>query len=351
MKELIKQYLDQGLSRRKLVSGLSALGMSTVAAKAVAQNLAPLGPGGGKTAAPARRRRPRRSAKSKATAASCSSSSSSRPASNTSSSIRRPATIRSSTRWSMCPRSRSSRASRKARSPPWRTATRARRAAPACVVVANIGLPNAMTQMVNTYKDQIPMLVAVASIDQNALGRDQWQETDHHELMTQPITKWFWQAQSTAAIAETTRRGAEIRFDAAVRAGVPVAADQYARPARQGADLGTQQIRRADAHPSRQGGCRESGAHADRSQESAASASATKSPGAAATKNWSNLPSCSARRSPARPVRSATGRSRSRPGIRCSSARCCAPCAFPASPTCCSISAIAGANWRRPAPS
>ncbi|HEX4146527.1 MAG TPA: hypothetical protein VHY91_23705, partial [Pirellulales bacterium] len=53
MKELIKQYLDQGLSRRKLVSGLSALGMSTVAAKAVAQNLAPLGPGGGKTAAPA----------------------------------------------------------------------------------------------------------------------------------------------------------------------------------------------------------------------------------------------------------------------------------------------------------
>jgi len=75
------------------------------------------------------------------------------------------------------------------------------------VVVANIGLPNAMTQMVNTWKDQIPMLVAVASVDQDALGRDQWQETDHHELMTEPITKWFWQAQSTAAIAETTRRG------------------------------------------------------------------------------------------------------------------------------------------------
>ena len=38
------------------------------------------------------------------------------------------------------------------------------------VVVANIGLPNAMTQMVNTYKDQIPMLVAVASIDQTRLA-------------------------------------------------------------------------------------------------------------------------------------------------------------------------------------
>ena len=64
-----------------------------------------------------------------------------------------------------------------------------------------------MTQMVNSWKDQIPMLVAVASVDQDALGRDQCQETDHHELMTEPITKWFWQAQTTAAIAETTRRG------------------------------------------------------------------------------------------------------------------------------------------------
>ena len=41
MKDLIKQYLDQGLSRRQLVSGLSALGMSSVAAKAMAQNLTP----------------------------------------------------------------------------------------------------------------------------------------------------------------------------------------------------------------------------------------------------------------------------------------------------------------------
>ena len=37
MKDLIKQYLDQGLSRRQLVSGLSALGMSSMAAKAKAE--------------------------------------------------------------------------------------------------------------------------------------------------------------------------------------------------------------------------------------------------------------------------------------------------------------------------
>src|SRR5258708_28220209 len=42
VKELIKQYLDNGISRRKLISGLTTIGMSAVAAKAMAQNLAPL---------------------------------------------------------------------------------------------------------------------------------------------------------------------------------------------------------------------------------------------------------------------------------------------------------------------
>jgi hypothetical protein len=51
MKDLFKRYLDQGMSRRQLVSGLSALGMSSVAAKAMAQNLAPAA--AGTTATPA----------------------------------------------------------------------------------------------------------------------------------------------------------------------------------------------------------------------------------------------------------------------------------------------------------
>jgi hypothetical protein len=38
MKDLIKQYLDHGTSRRQLMTGLSALGMSTVAARSVAQS-------------------------------------------------------------------------------------------------------------------------------------------------------------------------------------------------------------------------------------------------------------------------------------------------------------------------
>ena len=61
----------------------------------------------------------------------------------------------------------------------------------------------------------------------------------------------------------------EIRFHPAMRPGVPVAADQYAGRSCESASLGAQQIRRADAHPSRQGRCREGGAHADRSAEPA----------------------------------------------------------------------------------
>jgi thiamine pyrophosphate-dependent acetolactate synthase large subunit-like protein len=203
MKELIKQYLDQGLSRRQLVSGLSALGMSTVAAKAVAQNLSPLGQGGAPSAtaeAPAAIRDVEGNggalfvAQLKAAGVEHIFFNPSTgdhpifdalvdvPEINLIKGIQEGAVVAMADGYA--------RAS-------GRTGV---------VVVANIGLPNAMTQMINTWKDQIPMLVAVASVDQDALGRDQWQETDHIELMTEPITKWFWQMQSTAAIAETTRR-------------------------------------------------------------------------------------------------------------------------------------------------
>ncbi len=137
------------------------------------------------------------------------------------------------------------------------------------VIVANIGLPNAMTQMVNSWKDQIPILVAVASVEHDALGRDLTQETDHGEVMTQPITKWHWSAKTTAGIPETTRRGMKFASTAPVRPGVPVAADQRAARAGQGRDLGPGQVRRADAHPSRQGRRREDRARAHRGAQSA----------------------------------------------------------------------------------
>ena len=98
---------------------------------------------------------------------------------------------------------------------------RARRASTGVVVVANIGLPNAMTQMVNTYKDQIPMLVAVASIDQDALGRDQWQEIDHHELMTAADHQMVLAGAVDSGDGRDHAARAQIRLDPALRPGIP----------------------------------------------------------------------------------------------------------------------------------
>jgi thiamine pyrophosphate-dependent acetolactate synthase large subunit-like protein len=204
MKHLIKEYIDQGLSRRKLVSGLSALGMSTVAAKAVAQNLSPVAQGGAPAAAaeaPGAIREVEGNGgklfveQLKAAGVDHIFFNPSTgdhpifdalvdvPEINLIKGVQEGAVVAMADGYA--------RAS-------GRTGV---------VVVANIGLPNAMTQMVNSWKDQIPMLVAVASVEQDALGRDQFQETEHPELMTGPITKWFWQAQSTASIVETVRRG------------------------------------------------------------------------------------------------------------------------------------------------
>src|SRR5882672_4196741 len=43
---------------------------------------------------------------------------------------------------------------------------------PGVAVVPNVGLPNAMTQMVNTFKDRIPLLCVVAAFGQDRLGRE-----------------------------------------------------------------------------------------------------------------------------------------------------------------------------------
>src|ERR1700691_700241 len=204
MKDLIKQYLDQGMSRRQLVSGLSALGMSSVAASAVAQNLSPLGQGAATpsaTDAPAAIREVAGNGGKLFVEQLKSAgveyiffnpSTGDHPIFDALVDVPEITLIKGVQEGAVVAMADGyARASGKT----------------GVAVVANIGLPNAMTQMVNSWKDQIPMLVAVASIDQDALGRDQWQETQYYQVMTEPITKWFWQAQSTAAIAETTRRG------------------------------------------------------------------------------------------------------------------------------------------------
>jgi thiamine pyrophosphate-dependent acetolactate synthase large subunit-like protein len=85
--------------------------------------------------------------------------------------------------------------------------------------VANVGLPNGVTQLVNTYKDRIPLLLVVGAFPQEQVGRDGPQEYEHQENMLAPLTKWYWQAQSVAGIPETVRRA--LKF-AATPPGGPV---------------------------------------------------------------------------------------------------------------------------------
>ncbi len=197
MKDLIKRYLDDGMSRRQLVTGLSALGMSSVAANSVAQSLETFGQG-----APAAAVRQVKGtggalfvAQLKAAGVEFVFFNPStgdypifdalvdEPGIQLIKGIHEGAVVAMADGYA--------RASGK----------------PGVVIVANIGLPNAMTQMVNSWKDQIPVLVAAASVEQETLGRDLMQETDYVETMTSPITKWHWAAKTTAGIPETLRRG------------------------------------------------------------------------------------------------------------------------------------------------
>src|SRR6516225_11986550 len=198
MKDLIKQYLDNGISRRQLMTGLSALGMSSVAVKSVAQSLAPVAQA---AAAPGAMRSMKGTGGAlfvqqlKAAGVEHIFFNPStgdypifdalvdEPGIQLIKGIHEGAVVAMADAYA--------RVSGK----------------PGVVIVANIGLPNAMTQMVNSWKDQIPILVAVASVEQEALGRDLFQESDHCEVMTQPITKWYWAAKTTSSIPETVRRG------------------------------------------------------------------------------------------------------------------------------------------------
>jgi thiamine pyrophosphate-dependent acetolactate synthase large subunit-like protein len=198
MKELIKQYLDHGMSRRQLMTGLSALGMSTAAVKSVAQSLETFGQG----APPASAMREMKGTGGALFVQQLKAAGVEHiffnpatsdypifdalvdePAIHLIKGIHEGAVVAMADGYA--------RAS-------GRTGV---------VIVANIGLPNAMTQMVNSWKDQIPVVVAVASVEQDALGRDLFQESDHCEVMTQPITKWYWAAKTTASIPEILRRG------------------------------------------------------------------------------------------------------------------------------------------------
>src|SRR5580698_2175471 len=83
--------------------------------------------------------------------------------------------------------------------------------------IANVGLPSGMTMLVNSWKDRIPVLLTVAAFGTETTGRDYPQDYDHQEPMVSPITKSFWVAENTTGIADVTRRA--LKFGTTLPAG------------------------------------------------------------------------------------------------------------------------------------
>jgi thiamine pyrophosphate-dependent acetolactate synthase large subunit-like protein len=200
MKDLIKQYLDQGISRRGLMSGLSALGMSTVAAKAMAQSLAPF-------VAPAQAASPQGPMR-EMTGTGGALFVQQLKAAGVEFIFFNPSTGDAPIFDALVdePGIQLIKGVQEGAIAAMADGYARLSGKPGIVIVANVGLPNAMTQMVNTFKDRIPVLVTVGAFGQATLGREGPQEYDFQEYMLSPITKWRWTAQTARGIPETTRR-------------------------------------------------------------------------------------------------------------------------------------------------
>lgn len=68
------------------------------------------------------------------------------------------------------------------------------------------GIPNFMTQMFNSHQDNIPMVVTADYPAVPELGEENADYTDHVDEIAQPMTKWHWVAETTEKIPELTRR-------------------------------------------------------------------------------------------------------------------------------------------------
>jgi thiamine pyrophosphate-dependent acetolactate synthase large subunit-like protein len=198
MQELFKRYLDRDISRHTLLQGLSAVGLSAVAASTIAESLAPVSVSAAEAAAATRTIRDTGGTlfiqQLKAAGvkyyffnpstgdAPIFNAIANEPSIQLIKGIQEGVVVgmadgyaRLSGKTGVCS-------------------------------IANVGLPNGMTQLVNTYKDRIPLLLVIAAFGTSQLGRDGPQDYEHQENMLEPLTKWYWLTQNTASIPETTRR-------------------------------------------------------------------------------------------------------------------------------------------------
>lgn len=68
------------------------------------------------------------------------------------------------------------------------------------------GIPNFMSQMFNSHQDNIPIVVTADYPAVPELGEETPNYIDHVDEITQPMTKWHWVVETTEKIPEITRR-------------------------------------------------------------------------------------------------------------------------------------------------
>ncbi|MFT5132577.1 MAG: thiamine pyrophosphate-dependent acetolactate synthase large subunit-like protein [Gammaproteobacteria bacterium] len=76
-----------------------------------------------------------------------------------------------------------------------------------CIIISRPGIPNAMSMMFNSWKDYTPMLVITDDVSVGMLSQDGFEAMDHMTSMTQTMTKWHWSIQAANKIPEILRRG------------------------------------------------------------------------------------------------------------------------------------------------
>lgn len=74
------------------------------------------------------------------------------------------------------------------------------------IIISRPGLPNAMSMMFNSWRDYTPMVVFVDDVSEAMLSQDGFEAMDHMSSMTQTMTKWHWSIQAADRIPEVIRR-------------------------------------------------------------------------------------------------------------------------------------------------
>lgn len=90
------------------------------------------------------------------------------------------------------------------------------------LVLPSIGMPNAMSNLYNAWKDRSALAVFSDGQSTSSAGRDGFQQMDDWLQPTEQFTKWRWQVNDPERISEMVRRGIKL-------AGTPPGGPVYIR--------------------------------------------------------------------------------------------------------------------------